>query len=244
MGRPGHLSHNDEHLPAGGPKVEMQKQMFCFCPFVVYLFRSLFSMCLSPMQASLFVSPIIRMYSSFLRWVPGWRPPPLLCLSLSCSWRQSARSQSCNRVSDLCWRTVERSAAFGIVLFCSREAAWVCKERWRINLFRWIRRGVCELSPSSLWLSMCVFIPCWTPPSLQNNGLSPVTLCAGGLPTLLSIIHPRFPPSPPSPVSPTSIQQQLARSHGVAHLPLPVSCYQCPSSFAPVWHPSNAHTEE
>lgn len=28
--RPGHLSHNDEHLPAGGPKVEMQKQMFCF----------------------------------------------------------------------------------------------------------------------------------------------------------------------------------------------------------------------
>lgn len=35
MGRPVHLSHNDEHVPAGDPKVETQKQGWCFFVFVL-----------------------------------------------------------------------------------------------------------------------------------------------------------------------------------------------------------------
>lgn len=45
---------------------------------------------------------------------------------------------------------------------------------------------------------------------------------------------PVFLPFTSLPVSPTSIQQQLARSHGhMAQLPLPVSFFLSPFSFAP-----------
>lgn len=71
---------------------------------------------------------------------------------------------------------------------------------------------------TSLTEHVCVH-PLLHPP-LQNKGFSPVTMCAGGLPAPLSIILPGFQPSPPLSVSPTTIQQQLARSHGIARQPL------------------------
>lgn len=57
---------------------------------------------------------------------------------------------------------------------------------------------VCEcvsVTESSLLTSLtehvCVH-PLLHPPSLQNKGFSPVTMCAGGLPAPLSIILPGF----------------------------------------------------
>lgn len=168
MGRPGYLSHNDEHLPAGGPKVEMQKQMVCFCPFVIYLSRS-FSMCLSPMQASLFVSPIIRMYSSFLRWVSGWRPPPLLSVSAAVNASRHAVRVVTEPLicADGAWKDLLRSDC--LVLQhggCVRLQGEVTNKSVPLNQERCVWATP---PPPSLWLGMCVFIPCRTPPPCRTR---------------------------------------------------------------------------
>lgn len=62
--------------------------------------------------------------------------------------------------------------------------------------------------------------PLLHPPSLQNKGFSAVTMCAGGLPAppphplfcLVSTLRLPLGSSPP-------LQQQLARSHGIATSP-------------------------
>lgn len=78
-----------------------------------------------------------------------------------------------------------------------------------------LQQARCRNKSVPLNQEVCVFIP-WHLPhslSLQNKGLSPVTLCTQRLPSL-----PCSCLSPPSR-SPSSIQQQLAGSHVGTRLP-------------------------
>lgn len=201
-----HLSHNDGHVPAVGGSWGKDAETELL--LVIYLSRS-FSIGPSSMQSSLDSFPIIHMRWSSICYVSAAALPSLSQLQ----WTpvKHAVSQSCNGDANLRRQTggmtngAGAAAGSGIVscVAACRLSAWGCGERWRIiSVPLNQERCVFELPLLSSHLCACVCVhPLLPPPlplSLQNKGLSPVTLCAGELQTPPSLILPCLCPSPPS----------------------------------------------
>lgn len=115
------------------------------------------------------------------------------------------------------------------------------RERWRTDLFRWIRRGVFELPLHiSARACVCISLSLSPPPlSLQEKGLSPVTLCTGKDPNpslCLSTPPPlRFLP----PAYSNSWRGHMVQPSYLSPVSLASSCPLL--VFAPAWHPNNTH---